>query len=319
MKFMPDVFGSISFRPLLLVCAAFCVAVGPLQAQVRPLHTRDMTRLSQLQVTEYLKSNDTIYIPVGSVETSGTRPSNIDYQYALGYCIAAAEETGSVYMPGLAWSYPGTTMNGSSTINITPTQGKDFLKATALSLLRQGFRRQIYISVGHGPAMLTAGLLAREFFDEYRVPIVFIDMNPTITRLKIPAEARTKVLYGLFALTGNLIDLALKGEYGPSTDTSPIPQNPGLSALNRLGYSGSDRLGSWVADPRAHGGGGGNAALPATAAEREAWGKEGITQVREIVKMAKFNEVMVALKQHDEFTNNTIGPKYEHILPPKGR
>ena len=347
----------LSFRSLLLAGAAFCVAVAPLQAQVRKLQTRDVTRLSQLQVTEYLKHNDTIYIPIGSVETSGTRPSNVDWVHAVGYCTAAAEETDSLFMPGLTWSYPGTTMNGSSTINITPTQGIDFLRATCLSLLRQGFRRQIILSVGHGPAMLTAGLVAREFFDEYRVPIIFIDMGPTLTRLNVPAEARNRVDYGLFALAEHLIDLPLKGDNGPSTDTTPIPENAGLQALGRLGYSGSDRMGSWVADPRAHGGGGGGrggdagdgaasggrgagagkgggagakgkggrgggggeAALPATAEEREAWAKEGIAQVHAIVKLAKFDEVMVALRQHDEFTNKVIGPKFENILPPKGR
>jgi hypothetical protein len=175
-------------------------------------------------------------------------------------------------------------------------------------------------------------------------------MSPTLARLNIPAEQRTRVNYGLFALAGQLIDMPLKGDYGPESDTSPIPENPGLQALGQLGYSGSDRLGSWVADPRAHGGGGGppgagkgggagkkgggagkkgggggggggafDAGWPATAEEREAWGKEGIAQVQAIVKLAKFDEVMAALKQHDEFTNKVIGPKYDNILPPKGR
>ena len=337
MKFM----SGISFRSLFLVGTAFCMAVAPLQAQVRKLQTRDVTRLSQLQVTEYIKHNDTIYIPIGSVETGGYRASNVDWVHAAGYCRAAAEETDSLFMPGVMWSYPGTTMNASSTINITPTQGIEYLRATCLSLLRQGFRRQILVSVGHGPAMLTAGLVAREFFDEYRVPIIFIDMAPTVARLNVPAAARSRVDYGLFALADRLIDQPLKGDYGPPTDTSPIPENAGLQALSRLGYAGSDRVGSWVADPRAHGGGGNtkgggrgkaggsskgggdpvafDAAWPATAEEREAWAKEGIAQVRAIVKLAKFDEVMVALRQHDEFTNKVIGPKYENILPPKGR
>jgi creatinine amidohydrolase len=339
MKFM----SGISIRSLFLAGAAFCLAFAPAQAQVRPLQTRDITRLSQLQVTEYLKRNDTIYIPIGSVETGGYRASNVDWVHAVGYCRAAAEETDSLFMPGVMWSYPGTTMNGTSTINITPTQGIEFLRATCLSLLRQGFRRQILISVGHGPAMLTAGLVAREFFDEYRVPIIFIDMAPTVARLNVPAEARNRVDYGLFALADRLIDQPLKGDYGAPTDTSPIPENVGLQALSRLGYAGSDRLGSWVADPRAHAGGGPNtkgggrgkggggnakgggepvafdAGWPATAEEREAWGKEGIAQVRAIVKLAKFDEVMVALRQHDEFTNKVIAPKFENILPPKGR
>ena len=41
----------------------------PLAAQVRKLHTRDLTRLSQVQVADYLKRSDIIFIPVGAVET----------------------------------------------------------------------------------------------------------------------------------------------------------------------------------------------------------------------------------------------------------
>src|SRR3954452_18132209 len=144
---------------LALVCAA------PLCAQVRKLHTRDMTRLSQVQVADYLKRSDIIFIPVGAVETNGIMPSDRDYVSPLAYAMAMADELDAVYMPGLIWSYPGTTMIAQATINISPSQGVTFLKALAQSLLHQGLRRQVYISSGQGPAPLTGGTLVREFFD----------------------------------------------------------------------------------------------------------------------------------------------------------
>src|SRR5258706_8943394 len=175
---------------IALVC---CI---PLSAQVRKLHTRDMTRLSQVQVADYLKRSDIIFIPVGAVETNGILPSDRDYVYPLGYAMAMAEELDALYMPGLIWSYHGTTMIAQSTVNITPSQGTVFLRAVAQSLLKQGFRRQVYISSSQGPAPLTAGVLVREFFDEEHVPILYIDMDTYLPKLKLAPDARSKVLYG---------------------------------------------------------------------------------------------------------------------------
>src|SRR5579862_184117 len=136
-----------------------CMTQTPLSAQVRKLHTRDLTRLSQVQVADYLKRSDIIFIPVGAVETNGIMPSDRDYVSPLGVAIAMADELDALYMPGLPWSYPGTTMIAPATVNISPSEGERFLRTVADSLLHQGFRRQVYISMGQGPAPLTAGTL----------------------------------------------------------------------------------------------------------------------------------------------------------------
>src|SRR3954452_18204097 len=196
-------------------CAvAVWAATVPASSQVRKLHTRDMTRLSQVQVADYLKRSDIIFIPVGAVETNGIMPSDRDYVSPLAYAMAMADEMDAVYMPGLIWSYPGTTMIAQATINISPSQGVTFLKALAESLLHQGFRRQAYISSGHGPAPLTGGTLVREFFDEEHVPIMYIDMDMYLPKLNRPAHARSKALYGARYIPGRRIDRPLKGDYG---------------------------------------------------------------------------------------------------------
>src|ERR1700732_789622 len=123
---------------------------APAWSQVRKLHTRDLTRLSQVRVADCLKRSDIIFIPVGAVETNGIMPSDRDYVSPLGMSIAMAEELDALYMPGLPWSYPGTTMIAAATVNISPSQGISFLRAVAESLLRQGFRRQVYVSMGQG-------------------------------------------------------------------------------------------------------------------------------------------------------------------------
>jgi len=179
------------------------LAIGPLWGQVRPLHTRDLTRLSQVQVAEYLKRSDIIFIPMGAVETNGIMPSDRDYVSPLGMSIAMADELDALYMPGLPWSYPGTTMIAAATVNISPSQGVSYLRAVAESLLRQGFRRQVYVSMGQGPAPLTGGTLVREFYDEYHVPLLYIDIDTYLPKLKLAPDARNKthVRYALFSRT----------------------------------------------------------------------------------------------------------------------
>jgi len=288
----------------------------PLTGQVRKLHTRDMTRLSQVQVADYLKRSDIIFVPVGAVETNGIMPSDRDYVSPLAYAMAMADELDALYMPGLIWSYPGTTMIASATVNISPTQGVEFLRAVALSLLRQGFRRQVYLSSGQGPAPLTAGTLVREFYDVEHVPLLYIEMDNYLPKLKLPADARSKVLYGAHYITGRIIDLPLKGDYGEaeSKASGPVPENAGLAGLSRLGYAGSLFLGSWVPDVMAHGGGR-EAALPSSAAEREEWGKQGQAQIVAIVKQMRLREAMDDLKKHDQYTNQVLMPKFGKIVP----
>ncbi len=288
----------------------------PAWGQVRKLHTRDLTRLSQVQVADYLKRSDIIFIPVGAVETNGIMPSDRDYVSPLAYATAMADELDALYMPGLIWSYPGTTMIASATVNISPSQGISFLRGLAQSLLHQGFRRQVYISSGQGPAPLTAGVLVREFFDEEHVPLLYIDMDTYLPKLKLDPQARSKALYGAHYMTGRLIDLPLQGDYGEaeSKAAAPVAENTGLAGLNKLGYAGSLSLGSWVPDVMAHGSGT-PPPLPATAAEREEWGKQGQAQILAIVKQMHLREAMDDLKKHDEYTNQVLVPKFGKILP----
>ena len=147
---------TVKIRSQVLALAVICCAArtAPLWGQVRKLHTRDMTRLSQIQVADYLKRSDIIFIPVGAVETNGIMPSDRDYVSPLAYAMAMADELDALYMPGLIWSYPGTTMIAQATVNISPSQGVVFLKALAQSLLTPGFPAAGVHLVGTGARAL---------------------------------------------------------------------------------------------------------------------------------------------------------------------
>ena len=283
------------------------------QGQVRPLHTRDLTRLSQVQVDGQLKASDVIFIPIGAVETNGHQPSARDYVSPLAFAMAMAEETGGLFTQGLMWSFPGTTAVSSATVNNSPTEGVRFLKNLAYSLLRQGFRRQVYLSYSHGPAPLTGGTLAREFFEETRVPVLYINMDTYLPRLQLQEGERSRLLYGAHWMTGRITDLALQGEYGETAPHAAAPENKGLATLSKLGFSGSLALGSWINDPMAHGGG--RAVLPASASEREQWGRDGQRQMEAIVKRMRLPEAMTALREHDRYTQDVVVPRLGRTVP----
>ena len=315
----PELFGPLyhilfdmrrSVIPILTVLAVTGMA------QVRKLHTRDLTRLSQVQVADHLKRSDIVFVPVGAVETNGIQPSDRDYVWPLAYAMTMAEETDALYMPGLIWSYPGTTVVAPATVYLSPSAGAAQLKLLAKSLLRQGFRRQVYISAGQGPAPLTVGTLVREFFDETHVPILYMEMDHHLTRLKVSSEAKTSTLYGAHYITGRIEDLPLEGDYGAAERSAagPVPENEGLALLGKLGFSGSLTLGSWIPDVMAHGTGAG-ANLPKTAAEREQRGVEGKAQIAGIVRQMRIKDAMEALRKHDRFTQDVIVPKLGHWLP----
>jgi creatinine amidohydrolase len=305
-----------AFTPITRSVFVLLAFVVPLWGQVRPLHTRDLTRLSQVQVAEQLKKNDIVFIPVGAVETNGIMPSDRDYVTPLGYAMTMAEETGGLYMPGLVWSYPGTTRLAAATIYMSPEQGVAHLKILAHSLLQQGFRRQVYISSGQGPAVLTVGTLVRSFFEECQVPILYLDMNVHFPKLKLGPEVADRVMYGARYLAGRIEDIPLQGDYAPVAATSgaTAAKNPGQAALGKLGYSGSVALGSWNADVMDHDGARGKS-LPSTAAEREEWGKLGAAQLKVVVKKMRMPEAMEALREHDRFTQKVVVPKFREMAP----
>ncbi len=55
--------------------------------------------------------------------------------------------------------------------------------------------------------------------------------------------------------------------------------------------------------------------LPATAAERTAWGKQGEAQIDAVVQAMDLKTVVEALRDHDKFTREVIVPKFKNMLP----
>ena len=214
-------------------------------AQVRPLHTRDLTRLSQVQVGEHLKKSDIIFVPVGAVETNGIQPSGRDYVWPLAYAMAMAEETGGLYMPGLVWSFPGTTAVASATINNNPHEGTQFL---AMELV-EGETLEKKLKGGALPvedALRLALQIAEALEAAHEKGVVHRDLKPA--NVMLTRDGRAKVLdFGLAkAFSG------VAGEASPahSPALSLAMTQAGL-VLGTAGYMSPEQASGQATDQRA--------------------------------------------------------------------
>jgi len=300
-------------RPLLTNLMFFLLIPSlPLPGQdSSKLRTRDVTRLSQIAIADYLKRSDVIFVPVGAIEAQGVLPSDREYVAPLGMAMKMAEEADAVYLPYLAYFYPGSTITSAATVYMSLSEGETYLKILAKSLLRQGYRRQVWVTMGHGPSPLTVGTMVRAFFEETHVPILNIEVSNMVRAMK---GDRSKIMYGEYAMLGRLEDIPLAGDV-PKTqrhEGGAAADDPGLAALTKMGLAGSLTLGYWWSDPEGHGGGGN---LPATSAQRTAWAKEGEAEIDALVKSTDLKAVVQALRDHDKFTQEMIVPKFKNMLP----
>ncbi|MCF0237370.1 MAG: creatininase family protein [Sphaerochaetaceae bacterium] len=139
------------------------------------MRTRILSKMLNDEVQEYLKDNDVIIVPVGTVEMHGGFPLDVETVVSEAFALKLAEKCNALVLTNLPYFYAGATASGRGTVQVSVRQGIDYLGAIARSLLRQGFKRQIYISL-HGPAQLTISPMVRDFYDETGVPILYIDM-----------------------------------------------------------------------------------------------------------------------------------------------
>lgn len=139
------------------------------------LRTRILPKMLNSEVEGYLEHNDIIFVPVGTVELHGGYPLDSEAVISEAFALEMAEAADGLMLPGLQYFYAGATASGRGTTQVSVRQGIDYLSAIAHSLLRQGFKRQVYMSF-HGPAMMTCSPMVRDFYDETGVPILYIDL-----------------------------------------------------------------------------------------------------------------------------------------------
>ncbi len=190
------------------------------------MRTRILPKLLNSEVEAYLQHNDIIIVPVGTVEMHGGFPLDSETVISEAYALRMAEACDGLVLTGLPYFYAGATASGRGTVQVSIRQGIDYLSAIAHSLLRQGFKRQIYISF-HGPAHMTCSPMVRDFFDETGVPILYMDLTMQMTKKAVDLfknlDSFHAITVGAYKIMGRLEDVPLTTEYAHSDPQSCAP------------------------------------------------------------------------------------------------
>ena len=199
------------------------------------MRTRILGKMLNSEVQDYLQRNDIIIIPVGTTEMHGGFPLDCETVISEAYCLKMAEACDGLVLTGLPYFYAGATASGRGTVQVSVRQGIDYLGAIARSLLRLGFKRQVYLSF-HGPAHMTICPMIRDFYDETGVPILYMDCMMQMGKNK---DLFTDFLNDFHAITvgayqvmGRLADVPLVTGYCHSNRQSCAP----FQDLFNLGY-----------------------------------------------------------------------------------
>jgi creatinine amidohydrolase len=303
-----------AMRLTRIVLLGALLAPFVLQSQTAGMRTRYFPSLTNPEVEQYLKRNDVIFIPVGTVESIGTMPSDMEYRMAEAYAAKMAEEVDGLILPHVIYFYPGVTVTGVASVYIPQDIGLSYLKALAHSLLRQGFRRQVYLSA-HGPSDQYVSGMVRQFFEETKDPILYIHL-PLLNRGQAgPGAGSTfrSIGYGAYYILGRMNDIPLDLD-PPKPDHAPLPRPPeSLRILAPLAPE-SSAVGSYESDPE-HNGGRPLEPVHMTTAERERLGKEGAALIERNIRAVNIKAVVQALRDEDKYVHEIIIPRFKDILP----
>ena len=198
------------------------------------MRTRILGKLLNSEVQEYLKHNDIIIVPVGTTEMHGGLPLDCETVMSEALAVKMAEACDGLVLTGLPYFYAGATASGRGTVQVTVRQGIDYLGAIARSLLRLGFKRQVYVSL-HGPAHMTICPMVRDFYDETGVPILYVDsvMQLFASMKELGGMgAFNDMFVGAYKVMGRLEDVPLVTGF-----SDPVPQSCApFNDLFALGY-----------------------------------------------------------------------------------
>ena len=291
----------------------------PNSAGTPKMRTRILTSLTGYEIDDYMKRNDVIFVPVGPTELNGGNPTDVEYVIPLAYAIKLAEKSDGLVFPYLAYFYPGSTTISHGTVMVTPEEGVAYLKVITKSLIRQGFRRIIFLT-SHGPSGYTVGTLTREIFDETHVSVVWMSTSviesggranhpgqargAAAARPTTPADMNTAmngrraITYGAYLAVGRLDDMPL----GFSIPKHEFENDEGVAEMSKRLDPGQSDYGRFYTDPSEHGGW----PTAVTAEQRDEMGKQGLAEIEaQVAYVGSFGMNQGLMYDHNYPTTTT--------------
>jgi creatinine amidohydrolase len=260
------------------------------------MRTRFYDSLLNREIEDYLGRSDVIFLPVGTIEMHGEMPVGCEHALPLAVALKMAEEVDGLVLPNLPYFYAGATAIGRGTLQVPPSAGAAYLKVISASLLRQGFRRQVLISA-HGPAYTTVAPMVREFFDETKCSILYVDLEPYLGAH--PWEEFNKMLWGAYRILGRLDEIPRDQRHAPRTYPPAI-------------VTGQFHFGAYYAQESDHSWG---PEHPLSDDERIARAREGEAMIAAVVRTIDPRALVAKMRELDEYLSKEVLPRYRDRLP----
>lgn len=273
------------------------------------MRTRIFSKLTNKEAEEYLSSRSSVIVPVGTVEMHGDFPLDCETVVSEAIALKMAEKSDSVILNNLPYFYAGATLAGRGTVQVSIREGIDYLYAVAKSLLRQGFNKQIYISF-HGPAHMTLSPMVRDFFDETKTPILYLDLIMALfkhAKELIPDGNFYDIYVGAYDIMGRLEDVPLMPEKEDEEKKESSVKE--FQNLFSLAYQ-SAAVGYYFGEKTDH------AQTPVirTVEERQMMAERGREIIEKLVEKLDMPSVWKQLDDLDNFQKSTVFRKYGEWL-----
>lgn len=282
----------------------------PAIGQAKKMRTRLYCDLSNYEIEDYLSRNDIIIVPVGPIEVNGGNPVDCEYVGPLAYAMKIAEKVDGLVLEHMTFVYPGGTSVGKSTLYFDPSETTQQLKLIARSLLRQGFKTQIYIT-GHGPSTSFMEPFVFEFLQETKVPILSMTMRSIISQLTLETKPDMRAsMYGAYSIVGrlNAIPLSFEGISQPGLANYVASQPP--TKMLQAANTGSYGTAWYYNSPYDHGG----VPKDISAEEVDRLAKLGVIYINEVVDKMNAPALVNALRVHQKYIQDMV-KKYGDLLP----
>lgn len=277
------------------------------------MRSRFLTKLTNGEIEDYLDKNDLIFIPVGVTETHGALPVDAETVLAEAIALKMAEASDGLVLHNLPYFFAGGTPTGRGTLQLSIKSGYEYLMEISKSLLKQGFRRQIYVT-SHGPAYLYVSSMIRDFFSETNVPILYMDMITvpnTIEDLSFKfMEKFHEMSIGAYKILDKLEDVPLNVPesnsvtYDVNKMMEGMRENP-ASALGKYALQ-SGAIGSYFNEASTHM----TTPLLKTEEEREQLANEGVKAICEMIEKLNMPKIVETLREADKYTQEVSLEKF---------
>lgn len=300
-------------RFALLIVAYLAISPALSADAATEMRSRFLNVLTNQEVESYLDRNDIIFIPVGVTEMHGALPLDAEAVLPQAFALQMAEQVDGLVLSNLPYFYAGATTIGRGTVQVSVRDGIDYLHKIAHSLLRQGFRRQVYVSF-HNPAHLTVSPVVRDFFDETGVPILYIDLAH-VTRTKHrdifkSVDDLYSVFFAAYDILGRLADVPLTTAATDRSAPSGEPFTTLTQTFNGLAPA-SGAVGYYFPRYTDHG----LTPVVETDKQRQALAAAGRQRVTTILQGLDTPLLVERLRKLDKHLQTEVSPRYGDLLP----